>query len=67
MAFSEDDKKEIAKLISEEVARQLVEARITPVSPGIEVRHVGVPLDAGTLGLTKRPPLAAEQYCNGCD
>jgi len=30
MAFSEDDKKEIAKLISKEVARQLVEARITP-------------------------------------
>lgn len=65
MALSDEDKADLAKLISEEVARQVSAKIVSPgISPAaIDIRHVGIPIDTKSM----RPPVAADQCCNGCD
>jgi hypothetical protein len=66
MPLSDDDKKEIAKLISEGIAAHLAQPQ-PAAAPGVEIRHVGIPIDTAAMGKMKRPPMAADQCCNGCD
>ena len=60
MALSKDDLAAIRNLIQEEV----VKAVSTQKSAELDIRTVGIPLNA--LG-GNRPPVAADQCCNGCD
>jgi hypothetical protein len=66
MALSEEEKKEMVEIIRQELSNfiQTMKKEIpTNIPPGLDVRSLGTPLS----GLNKRPPMAADQCCNGCD
>lgn len=60
MALSKEDLAAIRSLVQEEVAKSVS----IPKPAELDIRTVGIPLSA--LGGAK-PPVAADQCCNGCD